>query len=189
MPTSTDPCVRQDLLWRLRWDVSKPVEAEISAGPYDQTTNVPILGHPLADELLFDPPLSCIEAVHISDFGDKEDRDIYYPKEERYQPPAPLKIENKNGNAITLYQFVTEVHAYVGRNMQELKKVKGEMYGEEVTRADGSRQRDIIFGQPAINRDDEVWVTVKLYADGEASYPNGFWAPRLLQVRDYEARR
>ncbi|KAH8719417.1 hypothetical protein GQ44DRAFT_659152, partial [Phaeosphaeriaceae sp. PMI808] len=155
---------------------------------------MPFLGHPLADEPLFDPPLSCIDTIQIGDFGEKVDRDIYYPKEERYQPPAPLKIDNEDGDAITLRQFVTEVHAHVGRNMEELKKIKGEMYGEQVTRADGSQGRVIIFGRPvslpndigfffnkvwAANRDGQVWLTVMLYAEGEVSCPNGFWAPRL----------
>ncbi|KAF2877413.1 hypothetical protein BDV95DRAFT_601811 [Massariosphaeria phaeospora] len=87
---------------------------------------MPFLGHPLADEPLFDPPRSCIDAIYIGDFADKEDLNMYYPKEERYQPPAGLKLDNEDGDAIPLRQSVTEVYAHVGRNMEELKKVKGE---------------------------------------------------------------
>jgi hypothetical protein len=204
---STDPhrSIRHDLLWRLRWNVSSAVEdTEIQAGPYDQAIDMPFLGHPLGEESLSQPPLSCIDAIHIGDFADKEDRDIYLPKEEGYQPPAPFRIENKDGSAITLGQFVTEVHAYVGENMEELKKIKGATYGKQVIRADGSQGRDIVFGRPATlpdtvpiffnkvwatDRGGQVWITVKLHVEGESFYPSGFWAPRLLQVRNYEAQR
>lgn len=205
MAISLDRRLRQDLLYRLRWDLSGTTEdIEIATGSYDQTVNMPLLGHPLADEPLFDPPLSCIEQVNVRDLTDKVDRDIYYPKEQRYQPPAALKIDNEDGSPITLRQFVTQFHAYVDRNMEEIKRVKGELYGEPVTHADGTQGRVITAGRPVklpddigiffdkvmpVGRDGDVWLLVSLYAEGEGSRPNGFWAPRLPFVRVYEARR
>jgi hypothetical protein len=197
-----DQCLRQDLLYRLQWDLSSTVEdVEIAAGPHDQTVKMPFLSHSLADESLFDPPLSCIEQVNIRDLADKEDRDIYYPVEERYKPPAALKIENEDGSRITLRQFVTELHAYVHRNMAEIKRAKGEMYGEPVTHADGTQGRNITCGRPVklpkdvgvffdmvmpAERDDGIWLRVSLWAEGERTYPKGFWAHRLSMIRVYE---
>jgi hypothetical protein len=163
MATDVDERLRQDLLFRLRWDLSGAVEdIEIATGSYSQTVNMAFLGHPLADESLFDPPLSCIEQVNIRDLADKENRDIYYPKEQRYQPPAALKINNEDGSPITLQQFVTELHSYVQRNLEEIKKVKGEMYGEPVTHADGTQGRVITAGRP-VKLPDDIRILFRQY--------------------------
>jgi hypothetical protein len=155
MAMSLDRRLRQDLLYRLRWDLSGTVEdIEIATGSYDRTVNMPFFGHPLADEFLFDPPLSCNEQVNIRDLTDKVDRDIYYPKEERYQPPTALKIDNDDGSLITLRQFVTELHAYVHRNLEEIKRVKSELYGKPVTHADGTLGRVVTAGRPVKPPDD-----------------------------------
>ena len=197
--------IRQDLLYRLRWNVLDAAEdIEIATGPYDQTVNMLFFGHPLADKPLFDPPLSCIDEVIIRDFSDKRGRDIYYQEEERYQPPAALRIDNQDGSPITLRHFVTEVHNYVGRNLEEIKRVKGEMYGEPVAHADGTQGKVITFGRPvrlpdsigiffdrvmSVNRDGTVRLLLMLHAEGEFSWPKGFWTSRLLRVRNHEARR
>jgi hypothetical protein len=50
-------CLRQDLLYRLRWDLTRPVEEieiELATDAQDQTVITPFLDHPLADEPLFD---------------------------------------------------------------------------------------------------------------------------------------
>jgi hypothetical protein len=197
--------LREDLLYRMRWDLSGAMEdIEIVTGSYDQTVNMAFLGHPLADESIFDSPLSCIEQITIRDFADLEDMQIYYPKEERYQPPAALKINNENGSPITLRQFVTELHAYVDRNLEEIKRIKGVTYGEPVTHADGTQGRIITAGRPVklpddiriffnrgmpCDRDGSVHIIVSLFAEGERFWPNGFWAPRLTMIRVYEAQR
>jgi hypothetical protein len=196
---------RHDLLYRLRWNLLDSAEhIEIATGPLDQIINLPFLGHPLANESLFNPPLSCIDEITIRDFADKEDQDIYYPKEERYKPPTALKITNSDGSPITLGQFVTELHTYVEDNLEELKKVKGEMYGEHVTHADGSYGRNITAGRPVvlpndvgiffytvmpIDRDGSIRLLVRLYAEGEFYWPKGFWAMRLLQVHNREIQQ
>jgi hypothetical protein len=140
--------LRQDPLYRLQWNVLDAAEdIKIATGLYNQTVNMRFLDHPLADKPLFDPPLSCIDGVHIRDFTDKEDRDIYYPKEERYQPPAAFRIVNEDVGLITLRQFFIKVDAYVGHNLEEIKRVKRGMYGELVTHPDSSQGRVITYGR------------------------------------------
>jgi hypothetical protein len=205
MITSLGQRIRQDLLWRLRWNVVDAAEdIQIATGPYDQSTNMPFVSHPLANESLFDPPLSCINQIDIRDFGDQVDRDIYYSEEERYKPPAALRIENEDGVPITLRQFVTELHSYAKCHLKELRKVKGVLYGEPVTHADGTQGRVITAGRPVrlpddiaiyfhkvmpLYRNNGIWLSVTVYADGEVSWPGGMWASRLSKVGNHEARR
>jgi hypothetical protein len=205
MCSSLDQRVRQDLLWHLRWNLVDAVEdMEIATGPHDRIINMPFLSHPLANESLFDPPLSCIDQIAIRDFGDQADRDIYYPEEERYKPPAALKIENENGVPIQLRQSVTKLHSYARCHLKELRKVKGVMHVEPVTHADGTQGRVITAGRPVrlpddigiyfhkvvlLCRNNCICLSVTVYADGEVSWPGGMWASRLSRVRNYEARR
>jgi hypothetical protein len=205
MIVSLDQRIRQDLLWRLCWNLVDAAEdIEIATGPHDRVIKMPLLSHPLANESLFDPPLSCIDQIYIRDFGDQADRDIYYPEEERYKPLAALRIEHGNGFPITLRQFVTELHSYARCHLIELIKVKGVLYGEPVTHADGTQGRVITAGRPVrlpddisiyfhkvmpLCRNNGIWLSVTVYADGEVSWPGGMWASRLSKVRNYEARR
>ena len=46
---------------------------EIATGPYDQTTNVPLFSHPLADEPIAYPLFSRIDQVYIAELS-KQDR-------------------------------------------------------------------------------------------------------------------
>lgn len=202
---SLDRRLRRDLLWRLRWNVLAPVDdIEIATGPPDQITDLPLRDHPLASESLADPPLSCIDEISIGDFTAKLDREMAVPKEWQFQPPATLKINNEDGAPITLGQFVREVHEYVGCNMDGIKNVKAEMYGEPCTDADGNHGRINTFGRPTILPDrigmyfKRVWasnvggrvsVDVKLWTEGEfGTTLEQFWATRLLQLRNYEPR-
>lgn len=199
--------LREDLLWRLRWNLATPLsQVSLATGPWDHTINVPFLNHTLAEEPLFDTRLSCIDEVFIRDFADKEDREIYYDADEpgRYVPPPQLKIVNANGSAITLRQFVGEVHAYVRLHMEELRRVKGEVYGTHVIHANGTRATEIVCGRPAkvpddagiffysampIHRDGKMRLRVWLLAEGEALWPKDFWETRLRQIGWSEARR
>lgn len=72
-------------------------DIEIATGPPDQITDLPLRGHPLASESVADPPLSCIVEISIGDFTAKLDREMAVPKEWQFQPPATLKINNKDG--------------------------------------------------------------------------------------------
>jgi hypothetical protein len=185
MVMDLDRRIRQDLLWRLRWNSVDAVEdIEIATGPHDRIINMPLLNHPLANESLFDPPLSCIDQIDIRDFGDQVDRDIYYPEGERYKPPATLRIESEDGALITLRQFVTELHSYARCHLKELRKVKGVLYGKPVTHADGTYGRVITDGCPIrlpdsfgkyfshvmlFDKHGSVRILVTFYADDEVS--------------------
>jgi hypothetical protein len=204
---SGDPVIdsiRQDLLYRLHWNFQDPLEeVTIAVGNPDQAVNVALFGHPLATESLANPPLNCIDEITIRDFGEKQDRELELedePEEEEflYKPPPALKIWNENGNAITLGQFVTKVHEYVSRNMEEILRVKGELYGELVTHADGSQMRVITEGRPVRlpsdigvyftqvrggMRDGRVILNVTLFADGEWDISmERFWARQSSQA-------
>lgn len=196
--------VRQDLLFRLRWDVLCAVDdVKIATGPNDHPSTIPLFGSSFADEALADPPIHRVHKVWMGDCMSKRDYD-YGPEEYRYQPPAPLTITNEDGSGITIGQFVRKVHVYLNENMEELKKVKGELYGREVIRADGSRGRDIIYGQPylppdiklffkrvhAVSVDEEVWISVDVWASGEMGYSDEwFWGVQLKQAQWCEQKR
>jgi hypothetical protein len=203
-------CLRQDLLYRLPWDLTRPVEEieiELATDAQDQTLITPFSDHPFADEPLFDLlRLKCIDEIFIGDFADKLDRDFSAPEEWKYKPPASLKIDNasKGGSPITFRQFVAEFHAYVGRNMEELKKAKGEVYGEPYTDEDGTKGTKIVVGRPVklredikilfdrirpANRNGIVMLEVSLYAEGEMIPRNDCWGHRLSVVRSFDARR
>ncbi|KAH7086818.1 hypothetical protein FB567DRAFT_51861 [Paraphoma chrysanthemicola] len=202
--------LRQDLLYRLRWDLTRPVEEmeiELATEAQDQTIITPFLDHPLADEPLFDLlRLKCIDEIFISDFAHKLDREFFALEECKYKPPAFLKIDNasKGGSPITFRQFVTDFHAYVGRNMEELKKAKDEVYGEPYTDADGTQGTEIVVGRPVkvredvkilfdqmrpANRNGVVKLEVLSYAEGEKIPRNDFWGQRLSVARSFDARR
>lgn len=196
--------IRMDLLFRLRWNILGSLDdVKIATGPHDQTALVPLFGCPLAEESLGQPPISLIDKVWMTDCMSKRDFD-YAEEEYRYNPPAPLTITNQDGSPITLGQFVTRVHVYLNENMEELKKVKGELYGREVTREDGSTGRDIIDGQPYLPPDiafffkrvdagsvgEEVWISVSVWAEGEMGRSNDwFWSMQLRQAHLHEQKR
>jgi hypothetical protein len=201
--------LRQDILYRLRWDLTRPVEEieiELATDAQDQTVITPFLDHSLADEPLFDLLwLKCIDEIFIGDFADKLDRDFFAPEQWKYKPPASLKIDNvsKGGSPITFRQFVVEFHAYVGRNMKELKKAKGKVYGEPYIDADGTEGTKIVvgrtiklreeikifFGQMRLANRSVVKLEVLLYAEGEMIPRNDFWGHRLSIARSFDARR
>ncbi|KAI8935725.1 hypothetical protein NX059_007245 [Plenodomus lindquistii] len=115
--------VRHKLLNRLRWNILANIESiEILTGTPNRFTTVPLLGHPLADEPLAQPPVSQVE-VRSYDIleqraaekmleAEAEEKDV-----EHMPSPDPLTIVNQDDSPITLGQFVTEVHAYLDRNI------------------------------------------------------------------------
>jgi hypothetical protein len=90
MCSSLDQRVRQDLLWRLRWNLVDAAEdIEIATGPHDRIINMPLISHPLANEFLFDPPLNCIDQIDIRDFKDQVDRTSTTQKRSATSHPLP----------------------------------------------------------------------------------------------------
>lgn len=81
------------------------------------------------------------------------------------------------------------MHAYLNEHMEEIKGVKGELYGEVVMRDDGTKVREITYGQTylplniafdfsrvyAVAVDEAVWISVKMLTEGEhACSTDGF---------------
>ncbi|KAF1840368.1 uncharacterized protein K460DRAFT_296082 [Cucurbitaria berberidis CBS 394.84] len=198
--------IRHDLLYRLRWNIFAALDdIEIATGPHDQTTNLPFLGHPFADEFLTEPPLSRIQ-VCIRECEQKYDSEYFEDEQYRYQSPAALTINNEGNHPITLGQFVTQAHAYLNRNMKEIKKIKSENYGELVERSDGSQGRVVTNGHPVSLPNDIkfffswVWVMaingnvtlgIYTYAEGEGFDRSieVFWTNRLKNMHRHEQER
>jgi hypothetical protein len=187
--------IREDLLYRLRWNVFATLDdIEIATGPYDQTINVPLLGHPLADEPISDPPFSRIDEVCIAECLDQMD----YRYE--YKAPPALTINNEDGNPITLRQFVTQTHAYLNVHIEELKMAKGLLYGKLVRNEDGSWTRSIsdkpylppniafFFSKvSAVQIGQIVRISTHVFAEGQDfRSTDQFWATRLRQAHSHE---
>jgi hypothetical protein len=143
---------------------------------------MPLSTHAHAEASLFEPPLSCIKQINIRDFTDKLDRDIEYPEEQRCKPPIALKIDNEDGSPITVRKSIVEFQAYVQHNMQDLRRIKGEMCGELVKHADGIQGRIITHGRPVelpedirfyfnrampYDRDDSIGMLISLHTEDE----------------------
>lgn len=196
----TECQIRHDILRRLQWDVVGPLDTiEIAIGPPDQIINESLLSSSLADESLYDSPCSRIDEILIRDFSDREDQDIYYPKEDRYKGPPALEIINTDDSPITLRKFVTEFHAYVGRNMEELRRVISATYGEWIVHADGSHEHRTIYGRPVTLPDNlriffahvmafvreetgRNVILVRLVAEGGAGWSPSFWTNRQKNI-------
>jgi hypothetical protein len=131
----------------IRWNILSALDnIGITTGPKGQATITPFFSHPSAAEALAEPPLSRVR-VCIYECEEKRGHDMYAPPEYRYQPPAAFTVNNKDGRPITLGQFVTQLHAYLGSNMAEIVKAKGDLYGKMVE-LDGWREtRQITYGQ------------------------------------------
>jgi hypothetical protein len=196
-----EPEIRDNLLKRLQWDVAGPLSGiEIATGPPNQLINESLLDSTLGHEPLYDRLCNRIDEIIIRDFSDREDRDIYYPKEERYKGPPALEINNEDGRPITLRQFVTEAHAYVARNMEELRRVLSTTYGELIIHEDGTREHRTICGRPVKLPDDlriffafvmafirekdgKNVIIVRLIAEGGPLWSPSFWANRQKNIK------
>jgi hypothetical protein len=65
-------------------------DIEIATEPYEQVTNVPLFGHPLADDFIADPPFSRIDEVYNAECLDR--MGFYRQHEVPYKPlPALTK--------------------------------------------------------------------------------------------------
>jgi len=168
------------------------------------TSHLNFQDHPLADESLARPPLSRIDAVCIGPCLTRLDMDLEADEEYRYKPPAALTINNEDGSAITLRQFVSEAHAYLNEHMDEIKKLKGEMYGKLEIRDDGTRVRTITYGQSyfppdialffrrvhAVSIDEAVQISVDVFAEGEFDWTTDeFWTIQRRQAKHCEDKR
>lgn len=145
--------VRQDLLYRLRWNIFATLDqVVIATGSTEPVNYVSLFSHQLADESVTEPPLNRIDQVHINDCSEKasrQNRCLDNSDDETYGhvPPPPLDIFNEDGSSVTLWQFVTKVHAYLNEHVDEIKKVKSELYGKRSSREDGTQVNAVTYGQ------------------------------------------
>lgn len=152
-----------------------------------------MFNHSLAQEPISTPPIARADVLS-SDCGRKVDRDPYY------KPPAPMTINNEDDSPITLGQVVTQAHLYLNEHMEELKTVKGDLYGEIVKQEDGSTKRVVTYGKPYLPVNiaflfSRVWAVgigevmklgVAIFAEGEfGESTDEFWATqfKLAHVR------
>ena len=193
--------IRQDLLFRLRWNLLTSLDnVEIAVGPPGQTTYVSLFSHVLASEPLARPPLSCIDSVWIADYMDRGTG--AYDRPEGTPSPAPpaLTVSNEDGSPVTLGQFVTQVHAFLNQHMDEIKTSKSYSYGKAVMRDDGITSIEHVEGQAylpediafffshiyATSVDEAVHISVKVYADGESGRSaEDFWSVQSRQALGY----
>ncbi|KAH4225642.1 hypothetical protein HBI56_075100 [Parastagonospora nodorum] len=200
--------IRKDLLYRLRWPILSSISSiQISTGPVSltfdsannrttsldtsQTSLVPLFSSPLADNSLFNPPLSRVDEICMSECAERQD---YYESHDvfDYKAPTPLSIHNADDSPITLGQFVAEVHAYYLTNVTAIKEVKAETYG--VPNESGGRT--ITCGKPWLPDDVGFWfhrafsvglegkvrVSVDVVVEGDAwtrRGMEGFWEMQL----------
>jgi len=110
--------IRQDLLYRLRWNVFGNIEdIKIEDGPHNGVTDLsPFFSHPIASDSIAQPPLNRL-VVYSRECTDKHIFD-YDNEGHQYQPPDPLVIERLDGNPITVNDFVTQVHYYLNTHKE-----------------------------------------------------------------------
>jgi hypothetical protein len=120
--------LRQDLLYRLRWDIFGPLhDIYVVEEPGNSNTALtPFLSHSMAYESLAHPPLTKL-SVHIQCCEEKWASNEH-EDEWRYQPPAPIVINHGDGSPITLGEFVTQTHAYLNANREQIFKCEDELY-------------------------------------------------------------
>ena len=212
MATDLNRRIRQDHLYRLRWNLLGSLEdVKIASRPDDQTIYLPFFDHPAANECLTEPPTSQFEA-YSRDCASKREMQFAAPEEYRYKLPPNLSVTNEDGRPITLGQFVRQVHAYLNRPeiMEVIKAVKGAFRGEVVTGKDGSQGVAMTYGRPTTlpdgiemfyawdmtywNMTSETEGTVvfgiSLFLEGETSLDTKrFWAIRLRNAQSYDQKR
>ena len=120
--------LREDLLYRLRWNVLAPLDdIKIRTGAGDPTTDVPLFDSHLANESIANPPISRIDEVYMGDLVTRAE--LRHETEWKLKQPTAPTINNEDDSPITLEQFVKELHAYMNLNMEILKQAKTELYG------------------------------------------------------------
>ncbi|KAF2646056.1 hypothetical protein P280DRAFT_464323 [Massarina eburnea CBS 473.64] len=190
--------IRQDIFHRLRWNTLDALDnIEITTKRHGEEAFEPLFDSPYANESMAQPPLSHVK-VRVAELLSKQTYDF------QYEPPPELSIDNHDDSPITMKQFVTEVHAYLSKNIDEIKTAKGDLYGEMVTLEDGRTFRQIVYGRPylppdigiffrrifACESDGDVKIRVFLYAEGESARPvDTFWSLRLRDAHTAEQER
>jgi hypothetical protein len=107
---NTPDRIRQDLLFRLRWDISTPLEAiEIDDGlnKDGNERRKPFLSSDVAETSLADPPVSHV-TIRLQDVRESQSFEMDSDK----HPYEPLTIRNADEKPITINDFVTQLYAH-----------------------------------------------------------------------------
>jgi len=177
-----------DLLYRLRWNLRADLhDVEIAVGASNEERLVLLFDHSSANESLVVPGLSSLEVVSevcLEKHANSCDGDEGSPNPYSYRPPPSLFIENKDRRAITLRQFVTEVHAYMNENIAKIKKA---LRGQVTSSVDGK----IFFRRVwAVGSDDgNIRLSVSLIPEMERTKMENLWAAHLQQARMHAKER
>jgi hypothetical protein len=123
--------LRDDLLDRLRWEVFGPLD-EIKIKDMQHNTLTPFSKDDnIASQALWNPPSTKAPlkklSVYIDVCEEKHCQDSH-DEEYRYQSPEPLVITKDDGMPVSMYDFVSQVHAYLGANKHEIWQCEDEMY-------------------------------------------------------------
>lgn len=180
MTTLEEPIdrIRQELMFRLRWNISGPLDDIAIADGVDKNgteRSLPFASHPVADESLAEPPIS---RLHVSSIDVQEAIGFYTaPDDYRYQL---LLIENADGRPISLKQFVTEVHIHLNEHkpliLDYRKPFLTNALGNSLELADrgmvssqGTRgEPELLFkNASASGSGDDMYVNVSTFVVGE----------------------
>jgi hypothetical protein len=154
--------LRQDLLYRLRWNIFAPLD-DIRVIDYTTSTLTPFADHAIASESLADPPVDKLH-VYIDACHEKEALDESDGGPGEFTQPDPLILE---GNPITLGQFVSQTHAYLLAHRAQIVEVEDEMYSQPRNLGNDVRAWEVRVddtGEGNIPPDARFWF------DGVSSY-------------------
>lgn len=176
--------IRMDLLYRLRWDLLADLhDIKIAVGPENEESVVPLFDHSCVDEGIGEPSLSRIEVCSGECLQRYENSFDGSPEPDGYQPPPSLIIKAKDGESVTLAQFVTEVHVYLNEYMDHIKTAMRQMYTISVN------ERIFFRRVWATGTDHDVRLTVMLLPKLNSASMEQHWASHLQYARKHGNKR
>jgi hypothetical protein len=164
---NTPDRIRQDILFRLRWDIGGTVEdIELDDGVNDDGTErrVPFMSSALVNESLADPPISHV-SILLQDVHESQSFEYFDTK----YPYTPLTIHNADKTPITIKDFVEQVHAHFAEHYTYMLRYQEAMNHSAVIAARGNGTQLTLFFRWALSRvcEDTLAVSVKTMMQGE----------------------
>jgi hypothetical protein len=180
---NTPDRIRQDLLFRLRWDIGEPLEhVELDDGFYKDGTErrKPFFSSDVAEVSLADPPASHM-TVLLQDVLESQFLEMNSDK----YPYEPLAIHNTDGKPITIKDFVTQLHAhfnehraYIYRYQETMRRLstsgKVDFAGHADVLENKESAQPTLFFRWAFSRlcEGTLAISVKTMMEGELG---GYW--------------
>jgi hypothetical protein len=170
---------RQDLLYRLRWNVFDDVSViEVVEGLNDDGTEQRKLlhSHPIATESLADPPIykMSIDSLDLSDAVTF----MFAPKESAQSHSI---IRSPEDGPITIFEFVREVHIYLNQSEDAIRAYRTPFLrtGIEDWSIETDKHPDFFFDSARANIvGDEASVSIRTFAVGEIMCSAEKWCAR-----------